>query len=261
MATVLKRSRIQIWRDVIFALFVREIRSGFNDKFGLAWALLNPLSFVLLLSYVRSLLGGETSYTMPTFTFMAVGMGTVQMFVSTVSAVAATIKKNKALFAFRQVQPISAVLATALFEVNLKFFVIASLVVAMFILNIELVLYDPLTFILCQFLIVVTACSVGFMFAMFGCYFQEIQKVLGVLMRPMLFISAVFYSLQDLPKEYWSYFLWNPVVHAIELSRQAMYPTYGAVGVKMGTLLLITLGCLSLSLAYYHSHWKEAISR
>ena len=50
MAKVNKRSSFKIWQDVIFALFVREIRAKFNDKLGLGWAILQP---VISVSYTH----------------------------------------------------------------------------------------------------------------------------------------------------------------------------------------------------------------
>ncbi|TOE45661.1 ABC transporter, partial [Vibrio parahaemolyticus] len=117
MAKVLKRSRIQIWGDVIFALFIREIKSGFSDKFGLSWAILNPVSFIFVLSFIRGRMDGGETHTMPTFVFMAYGMIIIQMFLSMWGSSSNAIKRNKSLFAFRQVQPISAFLAAGLFEV------------------------------------------------------------------------------------------------------------------------------------------------
>ncbi len=47
MTTIIKRNNWAIWRDVIFALFVREIRTSFNDKLGIAWAVISPVAFIL----------------------------------------------------------------------------------------------------------------------------------------------------------------------------------------------------------------------
>ena len=115
MTTVLKRNKWQIWRDVIFALFVREIRTGFNDKLGLGWAVISPVIFIFALAFLRGKIGGDEVHTLTTFEFMAIVILFIQTFLQTLNGSATAIKKNKALFAFRQVQPISAVFAGALF--------------------------------------------------------------------------------------------------------------------------------------------------
>jgi capsular polysaccharide transport system permease protein len=261
MTTVLKRNKWEIWRDVIFALFVREIRTGFNDKFGIAWAVIQPVAFIFLLAFLRGIIDGEDTHTIPTFTFMAIGILFIQSFLQTMGGSAKAIGKNKALFAFRQVQPISAVLAGALFEILVKIFVIIGIIIIMYFMGMELHISNPLLFLACFVLLWIFAIALGLLFGIAELFVSEIGKVRELLSRPMFFISGVFFSLQDIPREYWHFLDWNPVLHAIELTRYAVYSTYGSEGVSLqylsGTVLVFSF----FSLAVYHISWKQAISR
>ncbi|MEO9945805.1 ABC transporter permease [Paraglaciecola sp.] len=261
MTTVIKRNKWEIWRDVIFALFAREIRTGFNDKFGLSWAVVNPVVFIFVLSFLRGRLAGGDTHTIPTFTFMAIGILFIQSFLQTLGSAARSIKKNKALFAFRQVQPISAVFASALFEVLIKIFVIIGIVIIMFFMNMELQISDPLLFMVCFFLLWILAVSLGLLFGIAELFIAEIGKLRDLLTRPLFFVSGVFFSLQDFPKEYWHFLNWNPILHAIELTRYSVHSTYGHEGVSLGFLASIVLIFVFISLAVYHISWKKAISR
>ncbi len=261
MAAVIKRNNWAIWRDVIFALFVREIRTGFNDRLGLAWAVFQPLSFIFLLSYLRGMIAGSESHTVPTFEFMMYGMLLIQLFLDTLMNVSNSFKKNKALFAFRQVQPISSVIAVAGFYLFVKIAVFFLLILIMYFLNIDFRLDDPLYLLLNIIGVWIIGLSLGMLFAIAQCYIPEIGKVKSVLTRPLFFISGVFFSLQDVPKEYWPYLDWNPMLHAIELSRHAAYKTYPTDGVSEFYLFVSVLMLLFFALAIYHVSWKQAISR
>lgn len=261
MTTVLKRNKWEIWRDVIFALFAREIRTGFNDKFGLSWAVLNPIIFIFVLSFIRSKLSGGETHTMPTFTFMAIGILLIQSFLQTMGGSARSISKNKALYAFRQVQPISAVLAGSLFELLIKMFVIVGIIIIMYFMGMDLSISDPFLFLVCFFLLWMFAVSLGLLFGIAELFVKEIGKVRELFTRPLFFISGVFFSLQDFPKEYWRYLDWNPILHAIELTRYSVHSTYGKEGVSLEYLLGTTLVFSFFSLAVYHISWKQAISR
>ncbi|HCE2180539.1 TPA: ABC transporter permease [Vibrio parahaemolyticus] len=261
MAKVLKRSRLQIWGDVIFALFVREIRSSFNDKFGLSWAVINPVAFIFILSFIRGRMDGGETHSMPTFVFMAYGMLIIQMFLSMWGSTSSSIRKNRSLFAFRQVQPISAFLATGLFELLLKASVFLTILIIMYFLQMEVKIADPLELLFCFTQVSIVAFSLGVLFGLAEQYVKELGKLKSLIQRPLFFISGVFFSLQDVPKEYWSYLNWNPVLHGIELARQAAYPSYGAVGVSNFYLGASTLILLSLALFCYQACWKQAISR
>ncbi|MGF1765987.1 ABC transporter permease [Enterovibrio makurazakiensis] len=261
MAIVKKRSTLKTWGDVIFAIFLREIKSKFNDKLGVSWAVIQPVSFIFILSFMRGRLDGGEAHSMPTFVFIVYGMMCIQLFITTMSAAAGSIQKNKPLFAFRQVQPIASTIAMVGFEYLVKIAVVIVIVIAMYLLGIELRIDDPLTVLWNLTAIWLLATNIGLMFAIGRAFIPEIDKVRTMMQRPLLFISGVFFSLQDIPKETWKYFDWNPILHAIELSRQAAYTSFGAVGVSELYLNVCTLVLTFFSLALYRTYWKQAISR
>ena len=255
MAKVNKRSSFKIWQDVIFALFLREIRSKFNDKLGLGWAILQPILFIIILSLMRGKLDGGITHSMPTFIFMVYGMSTILFFNSTLGSVSNAIKKNKALFAFRQVQPLSAIISTAKLELLIQIFIFLFIYVLVYLLRIEIRMDDALIMMFCIFQVWLIAVSLGILFGVVKAFIPEFDKV-----RSLIFISGVFFSLQDLPKNTWKYFDWNPLLHAIELSRQATYSSFGAVGVSHSYLSLVTITIFTFSLCLYVALWKKAIS-
>lgn len=261
MAVVKRRSAAVIWLDVIYAIFLREIKSRFNDRVGVSWAVIQPVSFIFILSFMRGRLDGGETHTMPTFVFIVYGMMCIQLFLTTLSAAAGSIQKNKQLFAFRQVQPIASTIAIIGFEYLVKIAVAITIVIAMYFLGIDLKIHDPLRVLWYFTSVWLMAASIGLIFALTKCFIPEIDKVRNMMQRPLLFISGVFFSLQDIPRDTWKYFDWNPILHAIELSRQAAYPTFGAVGVSDLFLNLSTLVLVFLSLSCYRLFWKQAISR
>lgn len=260
MAKVNKRSAFQIWKDVIFALFLREMRSKFNDKLGLGWAIIQPVLFILILSLMRGKLEGGITHSMPTFIFMVYGLSNLLFFRQTLGCVSNAISSNKALFAFRQVQPLSAIIATALFELLIQIFIFLVIYLLVYILRIEIRIDNALIMMACILQIWLIAIGGGVIFGLIKSFVPEFDKVRTIAMRPLIFISGVFFSLQDLPQNTWKYFDWNPLLHAIELSRQATYSSFGAVGVSHSYLSLVTLSIITFSLCLYVALWKKAIS-
>lgn len=261
MITVIKRGPWTIWKDVIFALFAREIRTSFNDKLGIGWAVLSPILFIFILAYMRGRMDGGETHTVPTFVFMACGLLLVQSFLQTLEKSAKSITKNKTLYAFRQVQPISAVIAVGLFELLTKMFVLMGIVIIMFLLEMDIKIADPLLFISCFLLLWVCSMTIGLIFGIAEMFVPEIGKVRSLASRPLFFISGVFFSLQDVPQEYWYLLDWNPILHAIELSRYAAYPSYGDAGVSLNFLLSVSFIGLFSALMVYQRFWRQAISR
>lgn len=204
--------------------------------------------------------GGET-HTIPTFFFMLFGMVLVQSFLSVLSASSGSIKKNKPLYAFRQVQPISSVLAIAGLELLVKFAVVLVLLLICFLMQLDIHVADPLSILSIFVKVWLIATSLGVLFALAICYVPEIQKIQQLLTRPLFFISGIFFSLKDIPREFWPYLTWNPLLHAVELTRFAAYPSYGNEGVSMFYLDTVTLTLVFFALSCYHVSWKQAISR
>lgn len=261
MVNVVKRSAWKIWGDVIFALFARDIKTGFSDKFGISWAVVQPIAFIFILSYIRGRMDGGETHTIPTFIFMAYGLLYIQLFLETFSSGFTAIKKNKALFAFRQVQPISAVIASGLFQLLVKIFVFIGLFIVMYFMNMDVRMSNPLLIIINLISLWLFSLSLGLIFGIAALYIVEINKVQTMLTRPLFFISGVFFSLQDVPQEFWWLLDWNPILHAIELTRGAAYASYGSVGVSIKYLLMTVLCFVFTSLIIYQGFWKKAISR
>ena len=261
MAKVKKRSQLKVWGDVIFAIFLREIKSKSGDKLGIAWSVISPVAFIFMLSFIRGRMDGGDTHGIPTFFFMVFGMIFVQFFLGLIGATSSAIKKNKPLYAFRQVQPISSVIAISGFELLVKVFVILLIAIIAFFLRYEVQIADPLEIILNVIRVWLIASSLGLIFALMSCYVPEVDKLQSLAMRPIFFISGIFFSLQDIPREYWPYLTWNPLLHAVELTRYAAYPQYGDAGVSYFFLDMATLICVFFAFACYHISWKQAISR
>ncbi|CAH6828445.1 Transport permease protein [Vibrio chagasii] len=261
MAKVLKRSQLKVWRDVIFAIFIREIKSKSQDKFGVVWLVVSPVAFIFMLSYIRGRMDGGETHGIPVFFFMAIGLILVQSFLGMIGSAATSIKKNKPLYAFRQVQPISSVLAISGLELLIKFFVVIVIGVIAYYLGMVMQLADPIEFIFILVRVWIIATSIGLIFSLASCYVPEVEKLRSLAMRPIFFISGIFFSLQDIPREFWPYLTWNPLLHAVELARYAAYPHYGDAGVSYFYLDVCTLTLMFAALVCYQASWKQAISR
>ncbi|WP_160063908.1 ABC transporter permease [Psychromonas sp. L1A2] len=262
MALVKKRSTLKVWGDVIFAIFLREIKSQSTDKIGLIWAVVSPLILIGGMTALRTFASGNgDTHGMPTMFFMVYGMILVQFFLGVLGASSGAIQKNKPLYAFRQVQPISSVIAISFFELLVKIFVVLTIAVICFVARIDIHVHDAISIIFNFSKVWLLAVSLGTIFGLSYCYIPELKKILQLITRPLFFISGIFFSLQDIPREYWHYLDWNPLLHAIELTRYAAYPSYGHEGVSYFFFDMCVLVSMFFALACYHVSWKQAISR
>jgi len=249
------------WRRVIFALFLRELQGKFNDKLGLGWAFFEPFIFIFALSFARSFISGDEVHSIPLLIFMMIGMVFIQSFMTSLGSIASSIKRNKPLYAFRQVQPLAALITSVFLEFAIKFGAVCLLSLTLYLLRIDMQVDNPLLVIYLFFLLWVFCGSLGLLFGIITTYIPEINKVKNLIQRPMFFISCTFFSLQDIPEKYWHYLNWNPMVHLIELTRYACFNSYGNAGVSISYVTGITILMVFFSLAAYHISWKQVLSR
>ena len=255
------KAQLYAWRSVIFALFLRELQSKFNDKFGLGWAFLEPFVFIFALSFFRSILSPGDVHSVPLFIFMMIGLMGLQSLTTCLQSVSTSIKRNKPLYAFRQVQPISAILTAGFLEFSIKVIVVALLALALYLIGEGFAIHDPLLLISLFALLWIFSISLGLIFAIAAAFVPEVDKIKSMLTRPLMFISCVFFSLQDIPVEYWHWFTWNPLVHFVELGRYACFESYGDQGVSLQYAFQFTLIVFFFAVSLYHLTWKGLLSR
>ncbi len=107
-------------------------------------------------------------------------------------------------------------------------------------------------------LLVLFSFGMGLIFMVVGKSFPETEKFLPILVKPLYFISCIMFSLHNIPKEYWPYLLWNPIVHVVELCRESVVPGYISEGVSLNYLAACTLVVLFIGLALYRNR-EEAM--
>lgn len=254
------RHNLSNWRTVIFALYLRELQSRFNDKLGFAWAFFEPFLYIFAFSYLRGLIQSNDAHGIPLLVFMMVGMVAIQSFITTLNATANSITKNKPLYAFRQVQPIASVITALFLELIIKCGVIVLLFVALYFLDQMFTIDNPLLLLFLFVLLWIFTFSVGLTFSVIETKVPELSKLRSTLTRPLFFVSCVFFSLQDIPQAFWPWLTWNPLVHIIELARYACFTEYGDKGVSVEFAVAITLALLFFSCCLYHVTWKKLLA-
>jgi capsular polysaccharide transport system permease protein len=266
LATNKQRSSLEVLKDVIFALFIREIKTRFGAyRLGLVWAFLEPMSFVLVLSAIRSisssgsLFGGE-SHSIPYPLFLMLGYIPFQLFSKLLTQGAAAVNANQGLFNYRQVRPIDAILARTLLEVLVFSGVMLTFITLFWWFGFAASIAVPLRLIVVCALLSLLGGGIGMILCVGQLRFPELGKVVPLLTRPLFFISGLFFSLNDIPSQYHHYLLWNPILHAIELIRNACYPGYNAELVSIPYLGSIALGTVFFGLALYRLDWKRMVA-
>ncbi|HCQ3156019.1 TPA: ABC transporter permease, partial [Escherichia coli] len=239
--------------------FLREIRTRFGKyRLGYLWAILEPSAHLLML---LGILGYVMHRTMPDISFpvfLLNGLIPFFIFSSISKRSISAIEANQGLFNYRSVKPIDTIIARALLETLIYVIVYILLMLIVWIVGEYFKITNLLRIMGTWSLLIILSCSIGLIFMIVGRTFPEMQKVLPLLNKPLYFGSCIMFPLHSIPKQYWPYLLWNPLVHVVELSRESVMPGYISEGVSLNYLAMFTLVTLFISLALYRNR-EEAM--
>ncbi|HFP1639872.1 TPA: ABC transporter permease [Escherichia coli] len=255
----MKRSGFEVQKVTVEALFLREIRTRFGKfRLGYLWAILEPAAHLLVL---LGIFGYIMHRTMPGISFpvfLLNGLIPFFIFNSISNRSVEAIDANQGLFNYRPVNPMDTIIARTLLETLIYIIVYVLLMLIVWMSGEYFEIISLLQLVLVWTLLIIISCSVGLIFMVVGKTFPEMQKILPIFLKPLYFISCIMFPLHSIPQQYWTYLLWNPLVHVVELSREAVMPGYISEGVSLNYMAMFTLVTLFIGLALYRTR-EEAM--
>lgn len=246
------RSGLEVQQAVIKALFMREIKTRFGKyRLGYLWALLEPSAHLMVMigifGYVMHRTMPDISYPI----FLVNGIIPYFMFSDITNRSISAIEANQGLFNYRPVKPIDTVIARSCLEFFIYLFVYIILMVVLWLLGEDLSFPNVSVLILTWLLLLIFSASIGVFFMVVGSLFPETEKFLPIIIKPFYFISCIMFPLHAVPKDYWGFLLWNPIIHVVELTRSSVVVGYSSEEVSLNYLFMVTLTTLSISLLLY----------
>lgn len=223
------------------------------------------MAFVLILSAIRSLASGAglfagSVYGVPTPIFFLLGYLPFQLFSTVVTKSVNAVSSNKGLFCYRQVRPIDAVMARALLEVTISFLVTVLLLAGFYWFGFDVEFTSLLNYIVVFITLSILASGLGLVMCVVQFRVPEIKKVLPFAIRPMFFTSGIFFSVNEIPERLRHWLDWNPMLHAIELLRNSLYPSYPSNAVSYFFLSTCALISFFFGLSLYRLDWRNMVA-
>lgn len=254
-----RRSPWQVQRSVLFALILRELKARFGGRWlGAAWIVAEPLAHVLLMvlafGVVRHRLVPGVDYVM----FLVTGLLPFFMFRSLTLRLMGAVDANQGLFGYRQVKPLDALVSRAVLEVSLYSVVYLLVLALMGLLGLRVLPVQPLELMGLSAALLFGGFGMGIALAVLTDDVPRVRSLVRVAVIALYLISGVVVPVQALPVGLHAWLVWNPVLHALELSRNAWFgtaylPMAQASAAYLGGFALLSLaGALLLYRARRH---------
>lgn len=248
---------------VIFALILRETKTRYGRyKLGYIWAFLEPVLFISILSFIFSI-RRSVPFDVPTVLFCATGVIPFFLFRNIVTQTMTAIRANIQLLVFPQVQVSDLGFARTVLDFATYIVVFALLMAGIDFLQIAPVsIQNPIQLFQAAFLIVLTGYGFGTSVCSLALLFPAIEVLIATLiLRPLFFVSGVFFSVDMLPPDLRAIALFNPILQLIELFRSAFFANFDSQYVDMSYLVGFSLTQVFLGLLLQRAFRKHAFIR
>ncbi|HKL44966.1 MAG TPA: ABC transporter permease [Roseovarius sp.] len=212
---------------VVLALILREMSTTYGrSPGGYVWAVLQPVAMIVLLALAFSLLLRAPSLGTSFLLFYASGLLPLRTFQEMAGNVGAAISFNRALLEYPRVTFIDVIIARALLVVLTQAMVTVLILAGIFMFEDIRESVDLAPIVTAFFL----AALLGLGFGVFNCFamfsFPLWKTLWGVMTRPLILVSGVFYIYEDLPPGIQEILWFNPLIHVTGIARQGFYSIY-----------------------------------
>ncbi|MCO1334468.1 ABC transporter permease [Microbulbifer sp. OS29] len=260
MGSSVQPSAWQIQRDVIYALLVREMKTRFGKwRLGYAWVLLEPALHIMVLVTIFSLIRDDFYPGVPTALFMLGGIAPFLFFSHCFSKGLAAVVSNRGLFNYRQLRPFDAVLSRVFLEFAIYLAALVALLSVLAWFGVSTDFNNFLLLVAVNFFFFFFCLGLSLALCVVGEKFPEVAKFSPMLIRPLYFMSGVFFSLEQVPKEYHTYLVWNPLLHVIELTREGLFTNYQGMFGDLAYLGFASVSTLAFGLLCYRAYWRDLV--
>jgi capsular polysaccharide transport system permease protein len=246
------------WASTIHTIMLREVRCRFaGDPLGYAWTFLVPLLWIGTLMFFFTLLGRSPAIPVDTPAFIATGVVPYVLFRYTITSMSRVASTHRHLIHFGGVRISDLLFAAALLEVLNAIVIFTMIWLLIAISFAPAPIHNPLEFINGLLLTAVFGTAVGRFAAILGMVSETAKRMVPVVLRPMFWISGIFFTATELPSNLLPYLQWNPLLHAIEITRSGVFLDYTSsfanMAVPLGVSAIFLMASYVMQTAFRRS--------
>ena len=212
--------KLMRYRDLLYTLTVHRIRVRYKQSvLGICWALLQPLSMMLIFTFVFSYIARIPSEGVPYAIFAYTGLLPWTYFSSGLSNATNSLVSHSQfvtkVYFPREILPVTYV-AAALFDFMIASIVLGALMIYFHVpLTINVLYVFPIIVVLTGF-----SLAMSLFFSATQVRFRDIGVAVPLMLQLWLFATPVIYPLANVPQRLRPYYTLNPMVAVIDGFRQ-----------------------------------------
>lgn len=215
-------------RDLLWQFTLRTVEMRYKGShLGLLWSFVNPLLMVGLYIFVFSFIFGGSFGSVPHETRYDYALGmlvgfTVFGFVAETVGTSATAIVGNPNFVKRVVFPLEILPAANVGAAGIHTLVNVGLIVAGALFLGDGLRLTSLWIVAILIPIALLALGLAWGLAAIGVFFRDLAPMLQFITQAFMFASGIFYSPSRIPPQAWEFLRFNPLLQAIDLSRDVL---------------------------------------
>lgn len=239
------------YRELLCSIVIREIKVRYKQSIlGLLWAVLQPLSLMIVFTIIFSKFAKISSEGLPYPVFCYTALLPWTFFSTSLSFAVPSLVNNSSLinkiYFPREVFPISSVL-TAFID-----FAIASLIFVMMLIFYKVQITLGIFFIIIILLIqIILTLGIAFFLSSLNVYYRDIRYAIPLIIQIWMYISPVIYPVGLVPDRYRIIYMLNPMAGIIDGYRRiilhGLAPEWNYLSLSAG----IAVSLLIISYKYF----------
>jgi capsular polysaccharide transport system permease protein len=235
--------------DRIAAMVEREQRTRYaGGPLGYFWAFAGPIAWIAYVVVFFRVIGRNPPMLVGVEIFVATGILPYALFRQNIASVMRTVIANRQMTAFHPINNHELVIATSVLEFSTNLMT-ASVIFGVFAILFEVPLPASLPKVLLSLYATwVLGVGVGALFACVGQVSDSFHRGVQIVMRPLFWISGLFFTATELPESAIALFWWNPLFHCIELLREGFFLGFDSPIASLWYPIVFGTACFLISL-------------
>ena len=227
------------YKDLLLVFIWREFMIRYRQSMlGVLWAVLQPLSMMLLFTFIFSVVLKYKVSNYPHVLFFYSGLLPWTFFSSSINFSISSLVNHRGLITKiyfpKEIIPISGI-AVSFIDFCIAFFIYLILMAAYGMhFSLNFLWFFPLLFILVIFTV-----SLGLIFAALNVYYRDVKLFSGFLLQLWFFATPVFYSIDKVSFKWKLILFLNPLTFIVENMRRVTLENRSIVLWQLGFVLVV----------------------
>jgi lipopolysaccharide transport system permease protein len=244
-------SELVRYRDLLWTLSIHRVKVRYKQSvLGISWAILQPLSLMLIYTLIFSVVAKMPSDGIPYAVFAFAALLPWTAFSTALTNATNGLVSHQQLvtkvYFPREILPLTYVFAS-IFDL-----IIGSVVLAILMLYYKVhVTANVMLAVPIIFLLIVFATAVSLIFSAAQVYFRDIGVAMPLLLQLWMFASPVVYPLGSVPERFRTLYMLNPMVGIIENFRRVVLQGGLPDGKSLTIAAVASLVLLPVSYIYF----------